>query len=190
MKTKLSMPTPEPKDDHENAQITLLGSLIKNQKVQNEINQVVYKAIKEQTDQAKKELKAYTDHAIDEIKKYIPLNDGEASKLKQALSSRAAITTKTWIKKNFGDPEYGGNEFFSKKYGHIIRAFYSMTKKHFNAIKYTAILHSDFEEALGYANSLNYYSLPQQTKRITESQLQTLNEWEKRHGKELTVIND
>lgn len=190
MKTKLATPNPEPKGNRKNAQITLLGSLIKNQQVQNKINQVVYEAIQEQTEQAKKELKAYTDNAINEIKKYIPLNDGEASKLKQAISSRAAVTTKTWIKKNFNDPEYGGNEFFSKKYGHIVRTFYSMTKKHFDAIKYTAILHSDFEEALGYANSLNYFSLPQRTKRITENQLKTLNEWEKRHHKKLTVIKD
>lgn len=190
MKTKLATPNPEPKGNRKNAQITLLGSLIKNQQVQNKINQVVYEAIQEQTEQAKKELKAYTDNAINEIKKYIPLNDGEASKLKQAISSRAAVTTKTWIKKNFKDPEYGGNEFFSKKYGHIVRTFYSMTKKHFDAIKYTAILHSDFEEALGYANSLNYFSLPQRTKRITENQLKTLNEWEKRHHKKLTVIKD
>ena len=160
MKTKLATPNPEPKNNRKGGQIELLGSLINNQKVQNE------------------------------IKKYIPLNDGEASKLKQAISSRAAVTTKAWIKKNFKDPEYGGNEFFSKKYGHIVRTFYSMTKKHFDAIKYTAILHSDFEEALGYANSLNYFSLPQRTKRITENQLKTLNEWEKRHHKKLTVIKD
>ena len=109
MKTKLVTPNPEPKNNRKGGQIELLGSLIDNQKVQNEINQVIYKAIKEQTEQSKKELKAYTDHAINEIKKYIPLNDGEASKLKQAISSRAAVTTKAWIKKNFKDPEYGGN---------------------------------------------------------------------------------
>src|SRR5699024_4256199 len=116
MKTKLVTPNPEPKNNRKGGQIELLGSLINNQKVQNEINRVIYNAIKEQTEKSKKELKAYTDNAIGEIKKYIPLNDGEASKLKQAISSRAAVTTKAWIKKNFKDPEYGGNEFFSKKY--------------------------------------------------------------------------
>lgn len=186
MKTKLPTPNPEPKGNRKNAQITLLGSLIKNQQVQNDINQAVYAAIQEQTKEAKQELKAYTDHAIDEIKKFIPLNDGEAADIQRAVSSRAAITTKTWIKKNFKDPEYGGNEFFSKKYGHIARTFYAMLKKHFNAIKYTRILHTDYEEALGYANSLNYYSLPQRTKRITAKQLEALNEWEKRHDLPLT----
>lgn len=190
MTNKLATPSPEPQSNRKNAQITLLGSLIKSQQVQNKINQVVYEAIQEQTKQAKQELKAYTDHAIEEIKKVIPLNDGEAAELKKAISSRAAVTTKTWIKKNFDDPEYGGNEFFSKKYGHIIRAFYSLIKRRFNAIKYTAILHSNYEEAIGYANQLNYYSLPEQTKRITESQLKTLNEWEKRKSLPLTKPKD
>ena len=52
------------------------------------------------------------------------------------------------------------------------------------------VLHSDFEEALGYANQLNYYSLPQNAKRITESQLVTLNKWEKIHKLPLTKPED
>lgn len=190
MTTKTLTPSPEPESNKDNAQIVLLSSLIKSQKVQSKINDQIFDIITKQTQKvvegAKAELKAYTDHSISEIKKYIPLNDGEAAKLQQAIASRAAITTKTWLKKNFHDEDYGGNEFFSKKYGHIVRAFYSLTKHHFHAVKYTAILHSDFEEALGYANQLNYYSLPQNTKRITETQLKTLNEWEGRHGLPLT----
>lgn len=170
--------------------LSVLGGLVKAQALQAEINKMVYSSISESTEQAKEELKAYTNRSIEEIKKFIPLTDGEANQLKQAITSRAAITTKTWLKRNFHNPEYGGKEFFSKKYGHIVRAFYSLTKHHFGAIKYTAILHSDFEEALGYANQLNYYSLPQNTKRITESQLKTLNEWEKRNDKPLTKPED
>lgn len=147
---------------------------------------MVYESITESTEQAKQELKEYTDHSIEEIKKFIPLTDGEANRLKQAITSRAAVTTKSWLNHKFNNPEYGGKEFFSKKYGHIVRAFYSLTKHHFGAIKYTAILHSDFEEALGFADQLNYYSLPQNAKRITESQLATLNSWEKIHKLPLT----
>ncbi len=170
--------------------LSVLGNLVKAQALQAEINKMVYSSITESTEQAKKELKEYTNRSIEEIKKFIPLTDGEASQLKQAITSRAAITTKTWLKRKFHNPEYGGKEFFSKKYGHIVRAFYSLIKHHFGAIKYTAILHSNFEEALGYANQLNYYSLPQNTKRITESQLDTLNKWEKAHNLPLTKQED
>lgn len=37
MKTKLATPNPEPKNNRKGGQIELLGSLIDNQKVQNEI---------------------------------------------------------------------------------------------------------------------------------------------------------
>lgn len=175
-----------PVKSEEKSSLSVLGSLIKGQELQAQINKMVYESITESTEQAKQELKEYTDRSIEEIKKFIPLTDGEANRLKQAITSRAAVTTKSWLKHKFNNPEYGGKEFFSKKYGHIVRAFYSLTKHHFGAIKYTAILHSDFEEALGYANQLNYYSLPQNAKRITESQLVTLNKWEKVHDLPLT----
>lgn len=173
-----------------NGSMAMLKSLINSQALQAKINEQVFNAIQQQTKESKQELKAYTDKAINEIKKYIPMSDGEAAKLKQAISSRAAITTKSWLEHRFGDKEYGGNEFFSKKYGHIIRSFYSLTKHHFGAIKYTAILHTDFEEAVAFANQLNLYSLPKNTQRITEKQLETLNNWEERHHKPLTQPDD
>ena len=179
-----------PVKSEEKSSLSVLGNLIKWQELQAQINKMVYESITESTEQAKQELKEYTDHSIEEIKKFIPLTDGEANRLKQAITSRAAVTTKSWLNHKFNNPEYGGKEFFSKKYGHIVRAFYSLTKHHFGAIKYTAILHSDFEEALGYANQLNYYSLPQNAKRITESQLVTLNKWEKIHKLPLTKSED
>ena len=179
-----------PVKSKEKSSLSVLGNLVKAQALQAEINKMVYESIAESTEQAKQELKEYTNQSIEEIKKFIPLTDGEANRLKQAITSRAAVTTKSWLKLKFNNPEYGGKEFFSKKYGHIVRAFYSLTKHHFGAIKYTAILHSDFEEALGYANQLNYYSLPQNAKRITESQLVTLNKWEKIHKLPLTKPED
>lgn len=163
---------------------TQLEQVLKTQEVQTLINQ----ALAQEITKAKKEIKGYTDNAIEEIKQFIPLSDGEATKLKQAVSKRALIVTKTWIKKNFGQENYGGQDFFSKKYGHVIRAFYSMLKKQFGAVKYTSILHVDFKDALEFANSLNYWSLPKQTQRITESQLKTLNEWEKHNKLALTTI--
>lgn len=186
MKETLTVPV----KSKEKSSLSVLGNLVKAQALQAEINKMVYESIAESTEQAKQELKEYTNQSIEEIKKFIPLTDGEANQLKQAITSRAAVTTKSWLKHKFKNPEYGGKEFFSKKYGHIVRAFYSLTKHHFGAIKYTAILHSDFEEALGYANQLNYYSLPQNAKRITESQLVTLNKWEKVHKLPLTKPED
>lgn len=177
------MPTKLPEKNLNTLINTQLEQILKTQEVQTLINQ----ALAQEINNAKREIKNYTDNAIEEIKQYIPLNDGEATELKQAVSKRALLTTKIWIKKKFNQEDYGGQDFFSKKYGHIIRSFYSMLKKQFGKIKYTAILHVDFKDALEFANSLNYWSLPKQTQRITESQLETLNEWEKRHGFELTI---
>lgn len=173
-----------------NDDMELLGNLINGQALQAQINKRVFRAIQNQTDEAKKELKAYTDHAINEIKQYIPLTDGEATQLQVTVQKRAAIITHEWIKEKFGDADYGGSNFFSKKYGHVIRALYSMLKHHFNAHKYTAILHSNYEEALRYANCFNINSLPERTQRLTNKQLDVLNEWEKRHDKQLTKPDD
>lgn len=164
----------------------LLGSLINSQALQTQINKQVFKAIKNQTEESKRELKSYTDHAINEIKKYIPLSDGEATQLQITVQKKAADITRKWIKTNFGSTDYGGSEFFSKKYGHIIRALYSMLKHHFNAHKYTAILHANYEEALRYASRFNLASLPKQAQRMTQKQLEALNKWETHQGLPLT----
>jgi hypothetical protein len=160
----------------------LLAGLISQQALQTEINKQVYLSMID----AKKQIQIYVDKAINEIKQYIPLNDGEATRIKKAVSSRAAITTKAWIRNKFGSENYGGQEFFSKKYGHIVRTFWSMLKHEFEATKYTAILHADFEDAISYAYQLNIHSLPPQAKRITDNQLDTLNRWEKAKGFEPT----
>lgn len=162
------------------------ANLLEQSVLQQQINQAVLSSI----EFAKKEIKEYVDEQINIIKNICPLSDGEATKLKSVIQKRALITTKIWIKREFGDSNYGGREFFSKKYGHIIRAFYTLLKKEFNAIKYTAIKHVDIEDALHFASQLNFTSLNSQTKRITESQLKTLNEWEKRNGKALTLPKD
>lgn len=168
----------------------LLESLINSQSLQAQINKQVFHVIQSQTDEAKKQLKAYTDHAINEIKQHIPLNDGEATQLQVVVQKQAADITHEWIKEKFGDVDYGGSNFFSKKYGHIIRSLYSMLKHHFNAHKYTAILHANYEEALRYANSFNITSLPKQTQRMTDKQLVALNEWELHHDMPLTQTTD
>ncbi|GAW63100.1 hypothetical protein FC65_GL000891 [Ligilactobacillus acidipiscis DSM 15836] len=136
------------------------------------------------------EMHAFVDDAIEDVKKTIPLNDGEATNLKSIISQRANITTLEWIGQTFGDKNYGGSNFYSKKYGHIIGAFYSIVKKHFNAIKYTTILHANYEDAINYAKQLNIYDLPERTLRITEAQLQTLNVWEISHGYKATEPKD
>lgn len=147
-----------------------------------EMHSEIEKAVKA----AKNDMQEFVTEAIEEVRKIIPLSDGEATQLQSAISSRATITTTVWIKQTFGDKNYGGQELFSKKYGHIIRAFYGIVKKQFDAIKYTTILHADIEEALKFANSLNIRSLGKQTLRITDKQLETVNKWETSHGLKLT----
>lgn len=168
----------------------LLGNLINSQALQAQINKQVFVAIQNQTEESKRELKVYTDHAINEIKKYIPLNDGEATQLQITVQKKAADITHKWIKDKFGDADYGGPDFFAKKYGHIIRALYSMLKHHFNAHKYTAILHANYEEALRYVYHFNLASLPKQTQRMTQKQLETLNKWEEHQNLQLTQSMD
>lgn len=158
---------------------------IKNEMVA-EMNTEISKAVKS----AKEEMRDYVDAGIEEVRKIVPLSDGEAAQLKSAISSRAQITTKAWLNWKFGNENYGGRELFSKKYGHIIGGFYTITKKRFNAIKYTTILHVNIEEAIEFANSLNIHSLKPQTLRITDKQLEIINKWEERHNLPLTQSED
>lgn len=162
----------------------LLISIAQQQELQVGINKILASEVSK----SKAEIKAYVDEQIAEIKKITPLSDGEAMSLKKTISSRAAVTTKVWIKKQFGSEDYGGQNLFSKKYGHIIRYFYHVIKHEFNAIKYTAILHAQIDDAIAFANQLNYTTLNAATKRVTPAQLATVNDWEKRHGLTLTEL--
>ncbi|MCH5385226.1 hypothetical protein DKZ23_10985, partial [Limosilactobacillus reuteri] len=81
-----------PVKSEEKSSLSVLGNLVKAQALQAEINKMVYESIAESTEQAKQELKEYTNQSIKEIKKFIPLTDGEANRLKQAITSRAAVT--------------------------------------------------------------------------------------------------
>lgn len=175
----------------ENTKMAILSGLVEQNGKQQHINELLLQSINEEIEKAKQEIKAYTDEQIKEIKRYIPLNDGEEVRLKQVVSGRAVATTRSWLAYTFGgDPEYGGKEFFSKKYGHIIRSFYTLLRHQFGAVKYTSIRHADFKEAIAYANSLGLQSLPKQTMRITKRQLEVLNDWENRHGYRLTILGD
>lgn len=162
----------------------LLISIAQQQELQVGINKILANEVSK----SKAEIKAYVDEQIAEIKKITPLSDGEAMSLKKVISSRAAVTTKVWVKKQFGSEDYGGQNLFSKKYGHVIRYFYHVVKREFNAIKYTAILHAQIDDAIAFANQLNYTTLNTATKRITPTQLAIVNDWEKRHGLALTEL--
>lgn len=122
--------------------------------------------------------------------KMIPLTDGEAMMLKQVASKKAARLVKTILYRRFGNSDYGGHEFFNAKYGHVIRTVYSLLKHEFNVIKYTAILHVQFQDALDFANQITVDSLPAKATRLTDKQVEKLNEWEERHGLSLTPKED
>jgi len=156
------------------------------EEVKKEVTAEMHNEIDQTVRSVKSDMREFVNAAIEEVKQIVPLSDGEATKLKSAISSRATVTTNVWLNWKFGDKEYGGQELFSKKYGHIIRAFYGLVKKQFDAIKYTTILHANIDEAIKYANSLNIRSLNSKTLRITESQLKTINQWEKDRNLPLT----
>lgn len=172
-------------------------TLQEGQTQQQRINKAMVEVFGNLTNESKQEIKAYTDkqlgrvdERIDHIEKMIPLTDGEATMLKQTASKKAARLVKTILYRRFGNSDYGGHEFFNAKYGHIIRTVYSLLKHEFNVIKYTAILHVQFQDAMDFANQITVDSLPAKATRLTDKQVEKLNEWEERHGLSLTPKED
>ena len=172
-------------------------TLQEGQTQQQRINKAVFEMFGNLANASKQEIKAYTDEQlgrvderIDRIEKMIPLTDGEAMMLKQAASKKAARLVKTILYRRFGNSDYGGHEFFNAKYGHVIRTVYSLLKHEFNVIKYTAILHVQFQDAMDFANQITVDSLPTKAIRLTDKQVEKLNEWEERHGLSLTPKED
>lgn len=172
-------------------------TLQEGQTQQQRINKAMVEVFGNLTNESKQEIKAYTDaqlgrvdERIDRIEKMIPLTDGEAMMLKQTASKKAARLVKTILYRRFGNSDYGGQEFFNAKFGHIIRTAYSLLKHEFNVIKYTAILHVQFQDAMDFANQITVDSLPAKATRLTDKQVEKLNEWEERHGLSLTPKED
>lgn len=172
-------------------------TLQEGQTQQQRINKTMIKVFGDLTNESKQEIKEYTDEQlgrvderIDRIEKMIPLTDGEAMMLKQAASKKAARLVKTILYRHFGNSDYGGHEFFNAKYGHVIRTVYSLLKHEFNVIKYTAILHVQFQDAMDFTNQITVDSLPAKATRLTDKQVEKLNEWEERHGLSLTPKED
>lgn len=172
-------------------------TLQEGQTQQQRINKAMVEVFGNLTNESEREIKAYTDaqlgrvdERIDRIEKMIPLTDGEAMMLKQVASKKAARLVKTILYRRFGNSDYGGHEFFNAKYGHVIRTVYSLLKHEFNVIKYTAILHVQFQDALDFANQITVDSLPAKATRLTDKQVEKLNEWEERHGLSLTPKED
>lgn len=172
-------------------------TLQEGQTQQQRINKAMVEVFGNLTNESKQEIKAYTDaqlgrvdERIDRIEKMIPLTDGEAMMLKQTASKKAARLVKTILYRRFGNSDYGGQEFFNAKFGHIIRTVYSLLKHEFNVIKYTAILHVQFQDAMDFTNQITVDSLPAKATRLTDKQVEKLNEWEERHGLSLTPKED
>lgn len=172
-------------------------TLQEGQTQQQRINKAMVEVFGNLTNESKQEIKAYTDaqlgrvdERIDRIEKMIPLTDGEAMMLKQTASKKAARLVKTILYRRFGNSDYGGQEFFNAKFGHIIRTVYSLLKHEFNVIKYTAILHVQFQDAIDFTNQITVDSLPAKATRLTDKQVEKLNEWEERHGLSLTPKED
>lgn len=172
-------------------------TLQEGQTQQQRINKTMIKVFGDLTNESKQEIKEYTDEQlgrvderIDRIEKMIPLTDGEAMMLKQVASKKAARLVKTILYRRFGNSDYGGHEFFNAKYGHVIRTVYSLLKHEFNVIKYTAILHVQFQDAMDFTNQITVDSLPAKATRLTDKQVEKLNEWEERHGLSLTPKED
>lgn len=172
-------------------------TLQEGQTQQQRINKAMVEVFGNLTNESKQEIKAYTDaqlgrvdERIDRIEKMIPLTDGEAMMLKQTASKKAARLVKTILYRRFGNSDYGGQEFFNAKFGHVIRTVYSLLKHEFNVIKYTAILHVQFQDAMDFTNQITVDSLPAKATRLTDKQVEKLNEWEERHELSLTPKED
>lgn len=124
------------------------------------------------------------------FKQGAPLNDGEITMLKTNVSQKSVRLVYTIFFKRFNDASYGGSEFFSAKYVQIVRLIHALIKRKFGETKYTSIQHSQFQYVMNFVNQITVDKLPESATRLTDKQVEKLNEWEERHGLSLTPKED
>lgn len=145
---------------------TLLAETVEMQKkqamnlvVQSDVNQQLLKeviGIKEEMDiTARKTNHKFNEleNLIEEVNKKVHIDDGEASKIKSVVFSKAGVFADMYFNEQKTHPS---DNLFASKKGQFIRLMYSRLKKAFNVTKYTNIKHVEAEKAIQFLRDLSY----------------------------------
>lgn len=126
---------------------------------QSDVNQQLLQeviGIKEEMDRnVKKTNQKLTDIEllVEEVNKKVHIDDGEASKIKSIVFSKAGAFADTYFEEQKLHPS---DNLFASKKGQFIRLMYSHLKKTFNVTKYTNIKHVDAQKAIQFLKDLSY----------------------------------
>lgn len=145
---------------------TLLAETVKMQKqqamnlvAQSNVNDQLLKeviGIKEEMDRnVKKTNQKLTDIEllVEEVNKKVHIDDGEATKIKSIVFSKAGVFADMYFNEHESHPS---DNLFASKKGQFIKLIYSHLKKAFNVTKYTNIKHVEAEKAVKFLENLSY----------------------------------
>lgn len=127
--------------------------------VQSDVNQQLLKeviGIKEEMDiTARKTNHKFNEleNLIEEVNKKVHIDDGEATKIKSIVFSKAGVFADMYFDEQKTHPS---DNLFASKKGQFIRLMYSRLKKAFNVTKYTNIKHVEAEKAVQFLRDLSY----------------------------------
>ncbi|PCR83390.1 hypothetical protein CQA85_01800 [Streptococcus salivarius] len=127
--------------------------------VQSDVNQQLLKeviGIKEEMDiTARKTNHKFNEleNLIEEVNKKVHIDDGEATKIKSVVFSKAGVFADMYFNEQKSHPS---DNLFASKKGQFIRLMYSRLKKAFNVTKYTNIKHVEAEKAVQFLRDLSY----------------------------------
>lgn len=118
------------------------------------LNEVI--GIKEEMDRnVKKTNQKLTDIEllVEEVNKKVHIDDGEASKIKSIVFSKAGAFADMYFEEQKTHPS---DNLFASKKGQFIRLMYSRLKKAFNVTRYTNIKHVEADKAIQFLRGLSY----------------------------------
>lgn len=104
---------------------------------------------------------------VEEVNKKVHIDDGEASKIKSVVFSKAGVFADMYFEEQKAHPS---DNLFASKKGQFIRLMYSHLKKAFNVTKYTNIKHVDAQKAIQFLRDLSYDDFTQFEIRETPKQ--------------------
>lgn len=146
--------------------VILLAETVKMQKkqamnlvAQSSVNQQLLEeviGIKEEMDKTSKKINhKFNDmeKLIEEVNKKVHIDDGEASKIKSVVFSKAGVFADMYFNEQKTHPS---DNLFASKKGQFIRLMYSHLKKAFNVTKYTNIKHVEAKKAIQFLRDLSY----------------------------------
>lgn len=146
--------------------VTLLAETVEMQKkqamnlvAQSTVNQQLLEeviGIKEEMDRnVKKTNQKLTDIEllVEEVNKKVHIDDGEATKIKSIVFSKAGVFADMYFNEQESHPS---DNLFASKKGQFIRLMYSRLKKAFNVTKYTNIKHVEAKKAIQFLRDLSY----------------------------------